>query len=191
MIIPIGVDCGMAMFCKKYNLRNLSFPFDWVVSYNGVSNCIDDNFTYFIPQINEKLNNYDMFFTHDFAIDTFSEDKIKYTRRYNRFINILKTSKENIIFCRKGHAGHLHNEHNGKYCNITSDISDAENLDAVISNKYPELNYKIIVILVCGKCFDANKIYKSQSDKIEIYNIATPQADDELFENCARNIFKV
>lgn len=187
MIIPIGVDCGMATFCKKYNLRNISFPFDWIVSYNGVSNCIDDNFTYFVPQINEKLNNYDMFFTHDFAIETFNEDKIKYTRRYNRFINILKTSKENIIFCRKGHACHLHNEHG----NIISDIADAENLDAVISNKYPELNYKIIVILVCGKCFDANKTYKSKSDKIEIYNIATPQADDELFENCARNIFKV
>ena len=44
MIIPIGVDCGMAEFCKKYNLRTRSFPFDWIVSYNGVSKCIENNF---------------------------------------------------------------------------------------------------------------------------------------------------
>ena len=48
MIIPIGVDCGMANFIKKYNLRNMSFPFDWTVTYNGVSKCIDDNFKFFI-----------------------------------------------------------------------------------------------------------------------------------------------
>ena len=48
MIIPIGVDCGMANFCKKYNLRNASLPIDWTVSYNGVSKCIEDDFKNFI-----------------------------------------------------------------------------------------------------------------------------------------------
>lgn len=37
MIIPIGVDCAMADFTKKYNLRNASYPFDWLVTYNGVN----------------------------------------------------------------------------------------------------------------------------------------------------------
>jgi len=51
------------------------------------------------------------------------------------------------------------------------------------------VKYKIVVILVCGKCFNSNEIYKSTSNNIEVYNIATQQVDDALFENCARNIF--
>ena len=79
MIIPIGVDCGIAHFCKKYNLRIFSFPFDWVVSYNGVSKCINNNFDEFIPKFNERINKYDIYFHHDFTNETFKEDEIKYT----------------------------------------------------------------------------------------------------------------
>ena len=53
------------------------------------------------------------------------------------------------------------------------------------------LKYKIIVILVCDKCFNPIETYKSESDKIEIYNIATPQADHTIFENLCCNIFNV
>ena len=66
MIIPIGVDCGMARFLQKYNLRNISFPFDWNVTYNGVSKCIDDNFNFFTEPLNNRINKYDIYFYHDF-----------------------------------------------------------------------------------------------------------------------------
>jgi len=62
MIIPIGVDCGMAEFVQKYNLRNISFPFDWTVSYNGVSKCIDDSFKFFTEPLNNRINKYDVSF---------------------------------------------------------------------------------------------------------------------------------
>jgi len=187
MIVPIGVDCGMANFCKKHNLRYTSFPFDWNVTYNGVSECINDNFNNFIPNEYERINAYDIFFLHDFE-NTYHEDVIKYKRRIQRLQNILETTEE-IIFCRKGHSPHHHYEHNEKYSNIKSDIKDAEDLDRILSNKYPNLNYKIIVILVCEKCFDSNKIYKSNSDKIEIHNISSPVVDDAKFEKCANEIF--
>ena len=115
------------------------------------------------------------------------EDKIKYIRRCKRLTNILENSNEDIIFCRKGHACHHHYENN----NVINDIDDAEKLNTILSNKYPHLKYKIIVILICGKCFNSFETYKSGSDKIEIYNIATPQAEDTLFDNCIRKIFKV
>jgi hypothetical protein len=193
MIIPIGVDCGMAVFLRDENLRYASFPFDWVVSYNGVSECINDNFNSFTEPLNSRINNYDVYFHHDFNNDDKHEhDKEKYTRRCKRVIDILENNvDEEVIFCRKGHACHHHDEHDGKYCEILSDVDDAENLHVVLKNKYPNLKYKIIVILVCGKCFNADEIYKSSTDKIEIYNIATPQADDEKFLNCARSIFKL
>ena len=43
-----------------------------------------------------------------------------------------------------------HDEHNGKYSNITNDIDDAEKLNTILSNKYPQLKYKIIVIWFVG-----------------------------------------
>jgi hypothetical protein len=190
MIIPIGVDCGMAEFCKKHNLRTMSFPFDWIVSYNGVSKCIENKFEEFTEPLNNRINKYDMCFVHDFELNGNHEhDKEKYNRRCNRLMNILETNEE-IIFCRKGHASHLHAEHNGKYSVIANEIEDAERLTNFLKN-YPELNYKIIVILVCGKCYDNTCIYKSNSDKIEIYNIATPQAEDAIFEKCCRGIFNI
>lgn len=192
MIIPIGVDCGMATFCKKFNLRNISLPFDWVVSYNGVSNSIYDNLKSYTDPLTNRVNNYDIYFHHDFInSNTYNQDKEKYIRRCKRLIDILETSTDNIIFCRKGHACHHHHEHNGKYSHITSDIDDAENLNQILSTKYPQLNYKIIVVLICGTCFDSNKTYTSISDKISVYNIAMPQVDDIIFENLCRTIFNV
>ena len=202
IIIPIGVDCGIADFLKKYNLRSVSLPFDWAVSYNGVSKCIEDDFKYFTEPLTNRINIYDIYFHHDFQEDAsvqggdasvqgHEEDKQKYSRRCKRILNILidsEANNEEVIFCRKGHSIHHHYEHNQKYFDIANDIEDAEKLDIILSNKYPNLNYKIIVILVCGHCFDANTTYTSTSDKIEIYNIAGPNAD---FENTARAIFKV
>ena len=183
----------MAEFVKKYNLRNMAFPFDWNITYNGVSKCIDDNFNFFIEPLTNKINKYDIYLLHEFEDNNLiNQDKEKYIRRCQRLINILETSNEEIIFCRKGHGCHHHYEHNEKYSNIISDIDDAENLDIILSNKYPQLKYKIIVILMCSKCFNSIETYKSKSDKIDIYNIATtPPANSIIFENLCRSIFKV
>jgi len=192
MIVPIGVDCGMAGFIKIYKLRSFSFPFDWTVTYNGVSSCIEDDFKSFTEPLDKQINKYDIYFHHDFIhTELLQNDTEKYIRRYNRLIDILKSGKEEIIFCRKGHAPHHHLEHNGKYTNIISDIDDAEKLDIVLQAKYPNLTYKIIVILVCRNCFDPNKVYTSESSRIEIHNIASDKADDHKFDNLCRTIFGV
>ena len=181
MFISIGVDCGMADFLKQNNLREFSCPFDWVVSYDGISESIDDNFKDFIPNNNTKKNIYDTNFPH---YEFTTQEEITYNRRISRLINFLENTKEEVIFCRKGHAYHNHSEQN-----CISDIDIAEKLDLVLHKKYPNLKYKIIVILVCGVCFDSNKEYTSTSKKINIYNIATPEVDNSKFENFAYNLF--
>jgi len=192
MIVPIGVDCEMAGFLKKYNLRNTSFPFDWTVTYNGVSKCIDDNFEFFTEPLYNRINIFDIYFHHDFENQNLlSQDKEKYIRRCQRLNNILETTNEEIVFCRKGHSCHHHYEHDNKYCDIVNDIDDVENLDIILSNKYPLLKYKIIVILVCGKCFKPKTRYTSTSDKIDIYNIASPHESTIIFEKICRYIFNV
>jgi hypothetical protein len=194
MFISIGVDCGMASFIKDQKKRHAAFPFDWTVSYNGISECIKDNFKEFIPDENELINKYGIYFHHDFKSKNREDDINKYTRRIERFQQMLhqyslEMKDEYIIFCRKGHSNYHHLEHNCRFNNIKNDIEDAEELDIILSQQYPNLKYKIIVILVCEKCFDANKIYKSNSMNIDIYNISNSKCSDKLFIECATKIF--
>jgi hypothetical protein len=130
-----------------------------------------------------------MFFYHDFDRCNVYDHIIKYNRRIERFKNILETTTEQITFCRKGHCPHHHFEHNGNYTNITNDIEDVYNLDDILQKKYPKLDYKIIVILICGKCFDLTNKYESKRERITIYNIAMNNIDDILFENYLRTLF--
>ena len=194
MIIPIGVDCGMTDFIKKYKLRDVAFPFDWNVTFNGVSQCIDNDFKDFTEPLNNRINKYDVYFHHEFNDSKLiNQDKDKYIRRCERLINVLENSKEEITFCRKGHRCHNHDEHPPKFHTITNDIDDAEKLDMVLQKKYPSLNYKIIVILNCNRCFKCDVSYKSNSKNIDIHNIVTisSQDDPSIFENVCRTIFKV
>lgn len=190
IIIPIGVDCGVAGFLNKYGLRKCSYPFDWVVSYNGVSKCFEDNFTSFIPDVSGELvfNKYDMSFVHDFSINKYEEDKIKYTRRCLRLTGTLETTQDIVLFLRKGHWHDMHDHHGGRFKNISNDLSEAEEFVTILSKKYPNLNYICAVILQCGICFDRNKTYTSTSDRIIIRNIAKEYIDDEEFERACLSI---
>ena len=188
MIIPIGIDCGLAELLKNNNIRCFAFPFDWCVTYNGVSEIIKDDFNKFIPELGKTINyDYNINFVHDFSKESFINDKEKYLRRINRFKTILDDNLESIIFIRKGHAHHHHEESEM----IKNDIEDAEELDKVLKDKYKNLSYTIIVILVCGDCFDTNKIYSSNSERVKIYNISTPKVDDNKFNKKLKDILKI
>jgi hypothetical protein len=180
IIIPIGIDCGLASLLKKYNLRNFSLPFDWVISYRGISKIISNDFKNFLEYVNsDKINKtYDLCFYHN----TFPDDYDKMNRRIDRLLNLLKNSEDEFIFIRKGHAFHHHDECKKHDLYLSNDINDAEELNNILKDKYPKLKYKIIVSLVCDTCFDKNKIYNSDNDNIYIYNIATPTFDDDKFE---------
>jgi hypothetical protein len=174
----------LATLLRKYNLRSFAFPFDWTVTYNGVARCFEDNFKLFVPTNNERIDDYDIFFMHDFIHDL-QADKIKYKRRIDRMMEILETTTETVTFIRKGHAPHHHGAHN----RMKSDLAEAEELATVLSRQFKQLNYKIIVILVCGSCFDTNMDYTTKSNNIEIHKIITDKVDDEKFEDIFCKIF--
>lgn len=192
MIISLGTDCIVSMFCDKYKLRKMSLPFDWCVSYNGVSKCFEDDFKHFIDTIDEnRINKYDVYFHHDYKDKTTSEqDNEKYIRRCNRLQEILKNTNEEIIFVRSGHSCHHHNEHDGRYQTIVSDIEDMEKFDTIIATKYPKLKYKIVIFLSCDKCFQPNIKYESKKSNIEIYNIAAKAFDLQGTHGVFTNIFR-
>jgi len=198
IFVSIGIDCDVANFLNKYNLRKISLPFDWNVSYNGVSKCIDCNFERFTePLNNERINEHDIYFHHDFEnSNSIIADREKYLRRCKRLSNIFEECEKTgdyIIFIRKGHMCYHHDEQNGKYSNITDDYEDAKSLDSVLLSKYPLLKYKIIVILGCTKCFNKDTIgdtSNSKSIKIEVYNNVCNEDEDRnaLFDKCLLNV---
>ena len=195
-LVSIGIDCDVANFLTKYNLRTASLPFDWNVSYNGVSKCIECDFKNFTdPLSTERINNADVYFHHDFLNETtIPVDKDKYHRRCLRLLNMLDEACETdeyILFIRKGHMCYHHDEQNGKYKDITDDYEDAKRLNSVLLSKYPRLKYKIIVILGCTECFQKDTpCVKDTNNNVEVYNnICDPGEDrNKLFEECLLNI---
>jgi Zn ribbon nucleic-acid-binding protein len=195
IFVPIGVDCDVAYLLNKYNFRKMSLPFDWNVSYTGVAECIECDFNEYTAPLNEsRVNKYDVYFHHDFEYENIlNTDKEKYARRCERLLNILKenneTSGEHIMFIRKGHLQRHHEEQGASYSDIMKDICEAECLDSMLLNKYPNLKYKIILILGCTKCFNQDTTYNSKSKNIEIYNcIHNDEVRGKLFEECLFNV---
>jgi len=201
IFVSIGIDCDVANFLNKYNLRKVSLPFDWNVSYNGVSKCIDCNFERFTePLSKERINDQDIYFHHDFEnienSNAITADREKYFRRCTRLTNIFEECEktgEYILFIRKGHMCYHHEEQNSKYSNIKDDYEDAKSLDSVLLSKYPRLKYKIIVILGCTKCFDKDTIGitdNNSNNNIEVYNNVCSKEEDRnaLFDKCLLNV---
>ncbi len=42
----------------------------------------------------------------------------------------------------------------------------------ILSNKFSNLKYTIVVVLICGYCFDSKINYESKSNNVKIYNIS-------------------
>jgi len=172
-------------------LRNCSLPFDWVVTYEGITNIINNNFTNYLPKEHdnkyEKLNrNSGTLFLHC----NFPDDIEKMNKRIDRFKNLLETSNEKIIFVRKSHGSHHH-----EYNNVINDIDDAINLDLLLLKKYPNLIYEIHLILICDNCFTNIAINENISNNIKIHNISRPYpinvdvTNPDYFHELCKKIF--
>ncbi len=191
MYVSLGVDCGTANILKKLGLRNCSLPFDWVVTYEGITNIIKNNFSNYLPSYDNKYDKLNIDSGTLFLHNNFPNDIEKMNTRIARFKNILETSNEKIIFVRKSHGSHHHTE----YDNVINDIDDAINLDLLLLTKYPNLKYEIHVILICNKCFTDVIINENISNNIKIHNIARPYpininvTNPDYFDELCKKIF--
>ena len=189
MIIPIGIDCQVADILRKYKLRKFAFPFDWVVTYKGVSNIFKNNFNNYLPK-NDGILILDKESGILFVHNLFPKDNDKLTKRINRLNNILETTKDKVTFIKKGHTGHQHDEHDGFFDKI-DDINDVIQLDKFLKNKYPKLKFEIILALKCGKCYKKDLEYKVKSKNIKIYNIAANYDNKADFERLIKKIYNL
>jgi len=172
-IVSLGVDCGVANFLKENGLRNFSLPFDWVVSYGGVSNILKNKFSNYIPKNNLQFNHDD---NVKFIHENFPADIDKMNRRIERFLKLLDSDGE-IIFLRKGHSEHHHTESEI----INDDLLDCEELYDIIKQDYKNLKFKIILFLVCSKCYNYKEKY--DSEKVIVYNVSDKSNRSDLIKN--------
>ena len=172
-IVSLGVDCGVANFLKENGLRNFSLPFDWVVGYGGVSNILKNKFSNYIPKNNLQFNRDD---NVKFIHENFPADIDKMNRRIDRFLKLLDSDGE-IIFLRKGHSEHHHTESEV----INDDLLDCEELYDIIKQNYKNLKFKIILFLVCSKCYNCKEKY--DSEKVIVYNVSDKSNRSDLIKN--------
>lgn len=121
--ISLGSTCSIAWQKQKYNIKKETFPFDWlrVDSLDHINQALADRFTNFFSftQIGESTkftlfeddfiessgkcmimkNQYGMKFYHDFTDNNLEQVKAKYTRRIERFYNLIN-SNQPICFIR-------------------------------------------------------------------------------------------
>ena len=111
-IISLGCNCWPSTVIKELGLRQISLPFDWMISnIDGLEKCFKNNFEFFHKDLYLNFDNtrlidkYNFQFIHDYS-DIINWEKeyeevfAKYQRRITRFLNIMKDSKPIIILTR-------------------------------------------------------------------------------------------
>jgi hypothetical protein len=143
-IIPFGIRCPSALVCKFASIRKCSLPFDWVMPLfpNIIQKILENNFENFIPDVHNSIfhNKYDITLTHfNQNIDAGIEE---YTRRIERFNNIVNQSKHiYFIFINEDY---LYDE---KYRedNFNNTMFDEMlELEQFMKKKYTTMNYHIL-----------------------------------------------
>lgn len=81
--ISLGVDCGTANGLKALGKRTCSLPFDWVVTYKGITNIVKNEFNNYAPftkmnKTNKYLDDaYGVLFIHNNFPDDLDQIKKK------------------------------------------------------------------------------------------------------------------
>lgn len=163
-------------------LRECSYPLDWVVSFGGVSKLFEKKFENFIPDNDPSKNyfyqngdnfpwskEYDIMFRHD----SFPESTEKYEHRISRLLQMLDTTAERVLFIRKCHPDSHHEEVAHQNILYENDIQDVLDFEKALNKNFPNLSYHIVFMLLCNRCYSNKTIMKNELSKnISVYNIS-------------------
>ncbi len=164
--ISIGGWCGTTISLRKNNLYNEAYPFDHIRStFEGVINCIENNFENFFPKkleldINKNYKwksyrgKYFGFYHHDLKNPKIIDD---FNRRINRFNNLLKETNNKIIFIRTI-STHDYND----------EIKLANSFIKAIEDKFPLLEF-LLIFVIPGQ--DKSMFYKKIKQNTFIFTL--------------------
>jgi hypothetical protein len=154
-IFSLGENCAAATYLRRFNLRYISSPFDWLcnVSLKTRVDLLVNGFNGFLEKQNlcriEKNRNgdphHDFYldkklgfkFLHDFPVgksldDSFPAVKEKYNRRIERLLQRLKTP-QNVLCVWSGY-------------DFPIVYKELQNAISCLSESFPEVNFSLLVI---------------------------------------------
>jgi hypothetical protein len=148
LCLSLGENCLGAFILKLFNLRNQSYLFDW-------ASC--ERFDILLDILNNDLNHhiYNNITTNNvvntlqnFAFSEGDRSKIIYIHHHSkdyqlrvaeRFFDAINSNKKILFLYTYGRNNH----------NISN--NDFDNLILIIKNKYPSLNFKLMILHYVGK----------------------------------------
>lgn len=198
VIIPIGIDCGVAAALKQLNKRNIAYPFDWNVTYCGITDILKNDFRDFVPtsrygiqtdpRYSSVFNKYGVLFIHDDWFKNEKSEQEKYHRRVERLRKLLnEPSNDTFYFIRKGHMFHHHREYY-----FQDDVESVSELSKFIKQSYPNMKYKIFLIICCPVCHRAGIPSINDENIIVINNLRNidiRNTQDNLYSCMVKDIF--
>lgn len=157
-IISLGFNCFPEKYIKLANFKKATHFFDylgasmWTINQILSTNCSIFNYGDYCNRtifgddivINKKLY---LRFPHDFKNnklnrDDFQNVKLKYTKRLDRFIETIKTSKSIMFIRLDGRI--IYNKHISKF--KKKELDYIIDFSKIIKNLNPSLDFKIVFI---------------------------------------------
>ncbi len=108
VVISLGNKCLSAIALNKLNIRKEAFPFDFIPTYPEIILKYLKNHDDFFPKKNNIKNDDLVWFGHYNMNQKYEETKMKFTRRFDRLLNYLKSDKR-ILFVYTSEAD-MYNE---------------------------------------------------------------------------------
>lgn len=161
LFVSLGCLCDVAGQIRSNHFREKAFPLDWILTldYQGFFALLEDNFEFFLDERFLHLHSsgrvinsyYNIHFLHDWP-DSNLHDHLysiqkKYQRRIDRF-NELASYKGKVYFIRAAFIIQIPVYSDSVITPECSKItySDAETLRDILLKKFPDLDFKLVVI---------------------------------------------
>jgi hypothetical protein len=142
-VIPIGNKCATAIACNYANIRKMSLPFDWIVTFpNQIQQILENNFHDFIPDVHNKVFSTKYKFVHihfNPDVDTGIEECKRRIERFNVIIN-----QPTKIYFFYIHEAWLYNDKHREDQFNNNIFNKMLALEVFLKQKYTHIDYNIL-----------------------------------------------
>lgn len=165
VFVSLGNDCAVAEYLRDRGLRHAAFPFDWAVTYGGVSRlftndalaswCAVDATGY-----NAAFGTLHLHTPFPYALPTMA-------RRFARLRDTLADPAKRVVLIRRSHTLHHHFERAEA---LVDELADARALASLLAKAYPAKaaagGFRIVLMLACDMCHP-----KSEPESGEVLHV--------------------
>ena len=152
--ISLGNDCVVAAYLRDHGLRSHAYPFDWAVTYGGVSGILAQSESRALASwcsvdaegYNAAHGSLHLHMPFPLALPTMA-------RRLERLRQTLADPGINVVLIRRSHTLHHHFERGDA---LVDELADARALARALASAHPDKaaagGFRIELMLACDQC---------------------------------------